>query len=40
MAMQGGYDPISGRSAMPTTKGGGRYDYKTMLNKQIRKTWG
>lgn len=32
MAMQGGYDPISGRSAMPTSKGGSSNKISNIMN--------
>lgn len=40
MAMQGGYNPITGRSAMPTSQGGRGSLYQSQLQKQIQKTWG
>jgi len=39
MAMRGGYDPISGRSAMPTTQSGGSV-YQQQLARNYDKTWG
>jgi hypothetical protein len=39
-ALAGGYNPITGRSAMPTSKSGGGNLYQSALQKQIQKTWG